>query len=432
MMTMNFPTTFNPTEYTAVGNNKASAVADWLCDNFQFFSLKKGETLYIWNEKYYETEIKHEIFTVIERMYRVAMWRYSLAQAKEVMGIIINRQTIDGTKINKYPTIIPFKNGWYNIRTKTLETPTPDKYITYTIPWNYNPDALCPRFRKFMKEIVPKITDRRLLYMYSAYTLLPSIHLQKALMLYGRGHNGKTVYTEVMDNILGDLASHIMLQELGSRFNKAVYMGKLANVADDIPHKALQEDSFFKMLTTNKTISGEIKGKQPFDYYNICHNICTCNEIPTPAFTASDGFYRRWIIIALLESFVDSNEMDLEETLYNETEGIITLFIKWIPLINNLRKINVDENKNKWHLYGNSVEQFFIHRIKETPTVFIETNKLYNIYKDWCRVKGLNMASAEWFGKGLSKKGITKQRKKIAEISTPVYVYNNIMVIRGN
>ena len=44
----------------------------------------------------------------------------------------------------------------------------------------------------------------------------------------------------------------IPLQNLGDRFNKVVYMDKLCNLADDIPHNGLKDDSFIKeMISVN-------------------------------------------------------------------------------------------------------------------------------------------------------------------------------------
>lgn len=410
---MEFNITYTIGDYPAVNRNIESAVADWIIANYTMFSVKKAKTIYFWNGSHYESDIIDELLNLIESMFRLAGWRYNPAAGNKVVGILSNRNATHGHDLNSNRKYIPFKNGWYNIFSFKLEDPNPDIKITYCLPHEYDPTQECKLFRSKIKEIIPNMEDRNKLLKFMAYCLTSKINLHKSLILYGRGSNGKSVIIDVLKRILGErLYSMIPLQELGSRFNKVVYMDKLCNLADDIPHGGLRDDSFIKEMITGRTLGGEIKNKMPFNYTNTCKLFSTCNQIPAPTTRASDGFYRRWIIIALTQTFTGSSEdVDLPEKLEGETLGIISYILKWLPLINDLKKYTIDDIKEKWFRYGESAQSFFHQCGIEDGYKYMKKTWVYTLYKKWCDVYDLNKIGPVQFGKVLASNGVMSGQK---------------------
>jgi len=407
---MKFQVVYDIDDYPEINHNKNSGIADWLLDNYKIFSIESTNELYVWNGIYYENNIKNQLLTLFESMYRLAGWSYQPNSGLNILRIISNRQAINGTKLNKCRDYIPFLNCWYDINKCIKVKPNPEIILTYCIPHNLNLKSECNLFKTTIKEIIPEDRDRNLLLKFMAYCLTPRVNLAKSLIMYGRGSNGKTVIMNVLKEIVGmQLHSLIPLQNLGDRFNKVVYMNKLVNIADDIPHKGLKNDSFIKEMITGKTLPGEIKGKQPFKYLNICKLISSCNQIPAPNERASDGFYRRWIIIPLVQVFdayLDNEDIDLSEKLEKEVEGIIAYLISFIPSIMDIRKVNRSETKDKWMLYGESVGVFIKKCVNTDTASSIKKQWSYMLYKKWCNLDQLNIISETEFYKMMRNQGV--------------------------
>jgi putative DNA primase/helicase len=431
---MIFPTTFDHTEYTTtiggrvypnVGGN-LSTIANWILSHYNIKTIKKSDIIYIWNGTYYEDGLISELSTMIEAMYIAAGFKYTPSFANGILSIIRSRTAVDGETLNSDRDIIPFLNGWYRISARKMIEPDPSIFISYIIPHNYNPSAECPVFKRFIKDVLPDINNRVLLLRYMAYILTPRINIGKSMILYGRGANGKTKIAEIIINMLGDrLYSQIPLQMLGDRFNQVVYMGKLANIADDIPNAGLHDDSFIKMLITGEKLNGEIKGKQPFNYTNTCKLFSTCNQIPEPVKTVSDGFYRRWIIIPFLKEFRGKNDdINLVDKLKLEIEGIIFYIMKYLHSIDKLVYFDRDDAKRLWVLYGNPAISFHSGCLFTNTPRSTKKTWVYTCFIKWCDIYNLNTISQREFNDKLSNLGVKSGKNSSGE-----WVYTNCEMV---
>ena len=93
------------------------------------------------------------------------------------------------------------------------------------------------------------------------YTLYSGNPLHVAILLYGKGRNGKGTLIRVLKALLGDRnCSAVGLHELAeNRFRAATLYGKLANLAGDLDSKWLENTAHFKTITGEDGIQGEHK-----------------------------------------------------------------------------------------------------------------------------------------------------------------------------
>ena len=63
-----------------------------------------------------------------------------------------------------------------------------------------------------------------------------------------------------------------------------------------------------KLLTGGDTISGEFKGRDPFDFVNTAKIIIATNGLPVTT-DRSEGFYRRWCLIEFKNKFCDGKDI---------------------------------------------------------------------------------------------------------------------------
>jgi len=168
--------------------------------------------------------------------------------------------------------------------------------VTY-LPYEYDPEARCPRWIKFLKEVLPGSRERRLLQEFIGYCLTFDTSFHKALILVGEGANGKSVITEVATQLLGrGNVSHVGLERFDDRFAMGPTIGRLANIVSEIPTvKGVAED-VLKAVISGDRIRVEFKYHDPTDARPTARLIFATNELPD-FWDKTEGLWRRLMVI---------------------------------------------------------------------------------------------------------------------------------------
>jgi putative DNA primase/helicase len=111
---------------------------------------------------------------------------------------------IEPNKFDAHPFLLSCLNGTLDLRTRVIRPHSPDDYITKLIHVNYNPRAQCPRFRKFLAEILPSPRLRAWLRRVIGYALTGDTSARAVFVLFGRGNNGKTTLLVVIGKLLSE------------------------------------------------------------------------------------------------------------------------------------------------------------------------------------------------------------------------------------
>lgn len=195
-------------------------------------------------------------------------------------------------------------NGLYNLVNDELIEFNTNYIAKNKIPVSYNPSAYSEVADLTLNKIAcDDVQLRALLEEMIGYTLLRRNELGKCFILTGSGSNGKSTLLDVIKKLLGsENCSSISLEEISQRFKTAELYGKLANIADDISNKYLEDNATFKKLVTGETVNAERKGKDPFDFNNYSKLLFSANDIPRINDT-SNGLMRRLIIVPFKAKF---------------------------------------------------------------------------------------------------------------------------------
>ena len=160
---------------------------------------------------------------------------------------------------------INLKNGTFEINGENQNLRPFDKndFITYQLPFEYNPDATCPKWQKFLNEVLPDEKLQMVLAEYLGYVFIRNgssiLKEETALILYGTGANGKSVVFEVVNSMLGnENVSSYSLQDLTNEngYFRAKIANKLVNYASEINDKL--ESNVFKQLTSGDPVSARL------------------------------------------------------------------------------------------------------------------------------------------------------------------------------
>lgn len=174
--------------------------------------------------------------------------------------------------------------------------------LHYVLPFEYLPDATCPLFDSYLEYCLPDEEKRMVLQEFLGYIFTPNdiCNLEKCLLLYGQGCNGKSIIYHVITAILGkeNIASY-SIPQLTDKTKGEYYLvnlqDKLLNYCSDTKG-AFDDTGVFKQLVSGERVTGRHPAGRPIEFVNNTKFIFNVNVLPTTPENVH-GFYRRFEII---------------------------------------------------------------------------------------------------------------------------------------
>lgn len=204
---------------------------------------------------------------------------------------------------NKNKVLINLQNGTFEISPQGTKLKPFDRsdFITYQLPFEYDPQAKAPIFEAYLNKVLPDIERQRVLAEYLGFVFIKhgsnTLKEEKALILYGTGANGKSVFFEIVTAMFGrQNVSNYSLQSLTEEkgFYRAKISNKLVNYASEINGKL--ETSLFKAMVSGEPVEACLKYGQPFTMENYAKFIFNVNELPKDV-EHTNAYFRRFLII---------------------------------------------------------------------------------------------------------------------------------------
>jgi P4 family phage/plasmid primase-like protien len=361
---------------------------------------------------------------------------YSTNRRQEIEAFIRSRTLRKMVETDKYLHAV--QNGVLDVRTSELKPFNPDYYIFNALPVKYDPNAKCPKFLKFLGEVVPPEKDRLVLQEAIGYCLIKDARFQKALLLTGRKQNGKGTFLNVVSALLGeDNVSNVELQKLtdNMRFQTAQLHDRLANICADLPDKTLEETGTFKRIVSGDSISAELKFGQPFEFRPYARLLFSANALPRiPEDT--EAFLVRWLLVEFPISFLqgdprrDENLID-KLTTPEELSGILNWALEGAQrlLKNNgfSTSESIEELEDRWEIMSDSVRVFSERCIQDVPDHDETVAKVLAAYMKFCKNHKVEPLGKARFTRAFGADGL-HSTKKTRVNNEPVQVWKNLRV----
>lgn len=291
-----------------------------------------------------------------------------------------------------------------------------DNYYTSMLPVVYDPEAVCPNFDEYLKDVFLGDEDagekQLLALQIIGYSLLRTTRLEKFFFLLGDGGSGKTTMIEALKAVagVGNIAG-CTLKNLSDRHYKANLVGKLVNITSEMSAGDVLPDGCVKDLATGERWSADRKYGHVFEFQPFATLILVGNELPTCRDTTY-GMRRKGEVLNFNRSFAGPDQApdtNLREKLSKEGSGILN---RVLPVLVDLLKDGFVKcpsshaGMDAWMESNDSALGFWKTRCIDEVDSKTPLASMYSEYKDWCTDNGRYALSNPKFAKRLRQAGV--------------------------
>ncbi|MFI5150920.1 MAG: phage/plasmid primase, P4 family [Bacteroidia bacterium] len=320
--------------------------------------------------------------------------------------------------------LINLKNGTFEI-TPTgheLRPFAPKDFMTYQLPFSYDPEATAPLFMQYLNKVLPDIQRQDVLAEYLGYVFIRNgvLKEEKVLFLYGTGANGKSVFHEVVKALLGpENTSQYSLQSLTNEhgYYRAMIANKLVNYASEISGKL--QSATFKQLASGETVEARLPYGNPMQISDYARLIFNVNELPKDV-EQTNAFFRRFLIVPF-DITIPEGEQDKQlhtKIIQSELSGVFNWMLWGLARLLEQRKFSTcdasETAREKYRTESDSVKMFLLEEGYSRSQVQQRPLKdLYSEYKSYCQDGGYNKCSLRTVSERLRNMGFQMTRRSM-------------------
>jgi len=314
------------------------------------------------------------------------------------------------------PRYLNVQNGMLDWRTGELFGHSPDYHSVNQLVPRWRPSAKCSQFDRWIAEVLPVDLVGDWLDEMLGYLVLSGNPLQKAILLLGRGRNGKGTFIRAIQALLGPSNfSSVALHDLVSnKFRAAAMYGKLANICGDLDGNRLESTAMFKMVTGGDAISAERKFGDAFTFTPTAVPLFSANAVfGTP--DTSDGYMSRWIIVPFPNTFsVPDPTLESRIQAEAELEGVLVRAVRGLRRLMLRGSFDVPESveaaKNQFARESDPIRSFLEDCTLREPMANVSRAEIWTLYTVWAKESGHSALARTKFYARLEEAGLRPKR----------------------
>jgi putative DNA primase/helicase len=288
--------------------------------------------------------------------------------------------------------------------------------LTYQLPFEYQEGANCEFFQEYLDRVLPDKDLQDILAEFIGYIFTKDLKLEKCLLLYGNGANGKSVFFEIINALLGsENVSNFSLGHLAEEHNRALIATKLLNYGSEI--KGGINSDIFKQLASGEPVQCRMKYGNSFmirDYARLCFN---CNELPREV-EHTEAFFRRFLIIPF-EVTIPEEERDPElavDIITYELQGVFNWVLEGLKRLlfnrNFTYSEKVQQTVTTYKQQSDSVHLFLEEEnFHPSAANYLQASFVYPLYRAFCQNDGYRPLGKTRFNKRLRERGFNIDRR---------------------
>lgn len=360
---------------------------------------------------------KDEIFRWAKRSQSGRAVRDMLYLAQSFEGIATHADIFDD-----HPWLLNCANGVLDLKSGVLREHDPRLMMTRLVPVDYDPDAQTDLWSEFLWRITGGDADlQRFLQMAVGYSLTASTREQCLFFCYGHGANGKSVFLETLQAMLGDYALNTRTETITARRDSGIPndVARLAGarmvaINETAENQKLHEP-LVKDMTGGDTMTARFLHREFFDFRPAFKLWLRGNHKPEIHGT-DEGIWRRIRLIPFSVTIpIEERDPDLAGKLLEELPGILAWSVRgclaWQVEGFKIPAAIADavrEYRSEMDVLGQFIEDRCIVRSNAQVTA----KSLYAAYRHWTDRAGELVVNQTRFGTAMTERGFRKDRTR--------------------
>lgn len=322
--------------------------------------------------------------------------------------------------------LLAFRNGTVDLRSGELRSHDKEDMLTCSLPIDYVPLAPCARWEAFLTEIFPSEPALvEFMQRLTGYGISGSTDEQCFTVLYGKGANGKSVFTDTLTSVFGPITKTTRFATFEQKATGAIpndianlRAARLVLSSEGGANKRMDEEGL-KSLTGKDKVQARFLHKEWFEYRPKFLIMLATNHKPN--FQSQDeGLWRRVKMVPFARYFApNERDYDLDRKLKAEAEGIaawtVRGAVKWYA--SGLQDPACIRNATQeFRETSDTLSGFYPGVVIEAAGERLNGTSAYIEYTSWCEEEGLKggeVMRRTSFYRAMEERGVTK--RKMAE-----------------
>lgn len=339
-----------------------------------------------------------------------------------MLKIARGKKTVTTTMLDSYPRLLNCKNGTVDLQTGAIRPHDRADRLTKIVNSDYDPDAESPAYKDFLETIQPDSSIRAFLQRSIGYSLLGVARERSFWILYGTGANGKSVFTNLFNNLLGEYASTTTAASVMQGRSNAIpndiarLRGKRFVVIPETEENERLNAALVKALSAGDNISARFLFGEWFDFYFSGKLWIATNHKPTIT-DHSKGFWDRLKLVPFKETISADKiikQDDLLLKLKSESAGIMNWAIQGCRDYFDLDGLDVpvviQREVDQYKYEQDPIAQFIDEMLERDPyAVPLENGKLFAAFKAWSSENSLFQISQPKFTIRMKERGFVQR-----------------------
>lgn len=305
--------------------------------------------------------------------------------------------------------VVTFTNCVFDMDGRVACRFTP-KWVSVTkMPYDYDANAHCTRWRMFLDEVLPDKQMQSILQEFLGCCFIDrrKAKMERMLVLLGPGANGKSVVHDVVRKLLGEdnvtsFGMNELTQGYEAKKNYVTINGKRLNYASEISAQTfVNVGDQLKKLISGEPIMARENYQSNLTVTDVPLMMANANKLPAMRGDDMKAMTRRFVIIPFkVEIPVERQNPMLARELCEELPGIFNWVMegreRYIAngfAFSDVKKI--EKSVEGYRMEGSTTAEFLIARgydarrreNMEQPK-WVKAGDLYREYNEWCLAKG--------------------------------------------
>jgi len=268
---------------------------------------------------------------------------------------------------------LTLQNGLYDLTKYKLIPHSPDIFTTNLLPYDYDPDAQCPRWLQYLDEVFLSDAGKiKFIQEAVGYAFHKSMPIAAIFFIIGDGGNGKSVFINTISSLCGkENVCNISLNKLNDEKYILELFGKMINVSGETPNSRFMNTDLVKAVVAGDWVTGREVYKKPSKFKPFAKHYLGMNTLPDIK-DNTHGMWRRIYVIEFPRKFTES-EMDVELTqkLQSELSGIFNWALEGYKRLRDQNFIFSESgsmliSKQQYQTQSNSALEFYVNHFKRS------------------------------------------------------------------